>query len=117
MLETETIEQPETEEVLREDDVLHCAGCRAPLTRERYAISKREDHEHTVFNPMGEVFVLRCFSNAQGAKAITRATHHFSWFPGNAWQIAVCRNCSRHIGWEYTGEDHFFGLIKGMLRK
>lgn len=26
----------------------------------------------------------------------------FSWFPGYAWQIAVCKQCNGHLGWKFT---------------
>lgn len=35
------------------------------------------------------------------AKIVDRPSTEFSWFPGYAWQIAVCKRCSSHIGWKF----------------
>lgn len=29
----------------------------------------------------------------------------FSWFPGYAWQIALCKRCQIHIGWRFTSTN------------
>ena len=75
-------------------------------------------HEHTVFNPAGRIFTIGCFKEAPGADSIGPATDDFTWFKGYDWQIALCRGCNVHIGWQYTGAEApavFFGLILAML--
>lgn len=45
---------------------------------------------------------------------VERPSTDFSWFPGYAWQIAICAVCSSHIGWKFTAKNlkpkSFFGL-------
>lgn len=47
---------------------------------------------------------------------VDRPSTDFSWFPGYAWQIAVCSKCSSHIGWKFVAVTKnlkpkaFFGL-------
>lgn len=47
---------------------------------------------------------------------VDRPSTEFSWFPGYAWQIAVCAKCSSHIGWKFLAftknlrPKSFFGL-------
>lgn len=51
-----------------------------------------------------------------------RWSSEFTWFPGYAWRIALCDNCSRHIGWSYksiesdTKPKRFFGLSRANVR-
>jgi len=117
MTETDLKEKPKTGTERQQDDTLFCAACRAPVTRERFAVSERGDHEHTVFNPMGKVFKIRCFSDAPGAEIIGKGTEEFTWFPGCAWQLAICDACSAHLGWAYSGNSRFFGLIKQAIKQ
>lgn len=49
-------------------------------------------------------------------RLVDRPSSEFSWFPGYAWQIAVCITCSSHIGWKFLALNKnlkpkaFFGL-------
>lgn len=49
-------------------------------------------------------------------RMVDRPSSDFSWFPGYAWQIAVCSTCSSHIGWKFHALNKnlkpksFFGL-------
>lgn len=115
MVDSDVTEKPETDVDLTEDDRLFCTDCGAPVTRRRFAEQRRGDHEHTVFNPAGRVFTIRCFADAPGATPVGGSTDEFSWFPGYAWRIAVCHECAAHLGWTFEGMDAFFGLIKDAL--
>jgi hypothetical protein len=45
-------------------------------------------------------------------------SEYYPWFPGYAWQIAVCRGCRAHLGWLFRAEgDVFFGLILNRLAR
>lgn len=52
----------------------------------------------------------------ESVRIFDRPSTDFSWFPGYAWQIAVCSKCSSHIGWKFTAvtknlkPKSFFGL-------
>lgn len=69
-------------------------------------------------NPAGYIHetltVHKTLENA--AKIVDRPSTEFSWFPGYAWQIAVCNKCTTHIGWKFVAvtknlkPKSFFGL-------
>ena len=118
VLESEIQGKPSSDvnDSLSDDDRLFCAACGHAVTRTTHAVARRGTHEHTVFNPMGRLFTIRCFSEAAGATVWGDPTPEFTWFPGFAWQYALCRGCAEHIGWVYTNtDDAFFGLIKQAL--
>ncbi len=99
------------------DDALYCAGCGHLLTRMRWAIDTGS-HGRVFINPAGRVFRIACFSEAPGTTAVGTPTDEHSWFPGYAWNFAVCLGCSRHLGWRFAAEASppvFFGLIKTAL--
>lgn len=89
----------------------------------------------------GDMFLMSCsgpqnsFVNSHGfvhdtltvrvARGLMREydwTTEFSWFPGYAWKVACCENCSRHIGWCYKSLNadvkpkRFYGLSRANLR-
>ncbi len=105
----------ETEE--KTDDGVYCAGCGHLVTRTRWALDLG-GHERVFINPAGRLFRVRLFRDAPGAADMGTPTVEATWFPGYAWNFALCHGCSRHLGWRFTGDDApmlFFGLIKGML--
>lgn len=75
-------------------------------------------HEHVRENPSGLVFRIGCFGEAPGCTTVGDPSEYYPWFPGYAWQIAVCRGCRAHLGWLFRSEgDVFFGLILDRLAK
>ena len=98
-----------------EADEIYCAGCGTLVTRSGWRISRNGDHEHTVFNPVGQLYRVVCFKQAPGVAAVGAPSGEFTWFKGYAWQIAYCRGCDTHLGWQYLGPDVFFGLIRDKL--
>lgn len=92
-----------------------CAVCHQKITSEVSAICVEGEHEHLKFNPDGRKFLLCCFSSASGCVMSGDATSYFSWFPGNMWQFAHCRECGAQMGWYYEGQSKFYGLIKEQL--
>jgi hypothetical protein len=70
-----------------------------------------DSQKHIFSNPHGLLFEIGCFSSAPGCLALGQKTSKFTWFPGYAWQIAVCGGCREHMGWLYAGQGtSFFGL-------
>lgn len=55
-------------------------------------------------------------TSVNAVNMVDRASTDFSWFPGYAWQIAVCKKCNTHIGWKFIAviknlkPKTFFGL-------
>ncbi|MEQ8665806.1 MAG: cereblon family protein [Rhodospirillales bacterium] len=111
-------DSPEIGEAPDADDWLVCVRCGHAITREQWAIAVNGDHHHTVFNPAGHLFRVRCFADAPGAVTAGEPTDHFTWFRGYLWCFALCGGCGEHLGWSYDGTalDRFFGLIATKLR-
>jgi hypothetical protein len=93
---------------------LLCVACGNPVTTTLSRTEVSGQHHHVFCNPAGLVFEIGCFREAPGAAAAGPPENFFSWFPGYAWRVAICRNCLAHLGWAY-GEDDFWGLILDRL--
>lgn len=94
-----------------------CAACAHRVTDERHRIAVRGAHDHEFLNPAGYYFHIGCFREAPGCTAREEPTADFSWFPGFAWNYALCGGCGRHLGWCFHGEGEvFWGLVLGRLR-
>ena len=94
-----------------------CRACGAEVTRPEHAIAVGAAGLHTFVNPAGEVFELRTFGHAPGCQAFGPATTQWTWFPGHAWRIGLCRACGHHLGWHYVGATSFWGLIATELHE
>ena len=95
---------------------LICAACGQLVTTESAAIAVNEHHKHTFLNPAGMVFTIGCFAAAEGALPDGPSSDHWTWFPGFAWQAALCRGCSTLLGWLFRSTaQSFFGLILDRL--
>ncbi len=91
---------------------LYCTACHAPITRQADRISINEQHEHVFANPHGYIYHIGCFAQAPGCVRAGEAAEFFSWFPGYAWQIALCRRCLAFLGWTFhSSHSQFWGLI------
>lgn len=73
-------------------------------------------HQHLFFNPAGIAFEIRCFAAAPGTICHGAPSAEFTWFAGYRWRIALCAHCHAHLGWRFTGEGLFYGLIASQLR-
>jgi hypothetical protein len=62
-------------------------------------------------NPFGLVFNIVCYSDASGVNSVGVPTKVATWFPGYAWTMGICKECTLHVGWWFQGEDKFIGLI------
>ena len=95
---------------------LVCAECLHAVTSTSARIRVSGGDSHTFANPHGFVFHVACYAVAPGCAAVTEASTDFSWFPGYAWQVAVCRGCGTHLGWLFRSADsHFHALIVDRL--
>lgn len=96
---------------------LCCAACGAVITWEGARTEVGGAHRHTFVNPHGLVFEIGCFRHAPGCAGVGPAEAFFSWFPGYAWRVAVCRACQAHLGWSYGERPDFHGLVLDRLRE
>ncbi len=101
-------QQEETES----GEVIICRQCSHPLTEKRNAISVDDSHSHTFFNPAGYVYEIGCFNSAPGCWIHGPASVEFAWFAGFSWRLALCDNCTTHLGWSFASDvSTFYGLI------
>lgn len=108
------LQQSDTQEAEKTEDkdMLRCAACHAVITRRSDRIQINEKHQHVFANPYGYIFNIGCFARAPGCVVTGEETRYFSWFPGFAWQIALCGQCLALLGWAFRSqESNFFGLI------
>ena len=100
------------------DDKLLCIRCHHPITSPKARIEVGGRHQHRRSNPHGYHFRVGCFSEAPGCKTRGQPSSHFSWFPGNSWQVTICGSCEVHNGWRFVGDAGlFFALILDQLRE
>jgi len=94
-----------------------CAVCGHHITTERERSEMKGRHEHRCVNPGGVIFHIGCFRRAPGCVSHGVPTTEFTWFPGFAWNYALCGGCSTLLGWHYHGAEAgaFFGLILNRL--
>lgn len=101
-----------------EEEKLYCINCGHLITKGSWRISVGGDHEHTFFNPAGNIYELFCFKEAPGVFAKASPSSEFTWFKGYQWQPVFCSACAVLMGWKFLGEQApriFFTLIKSKL--
>ena len=101
-----------------EGRLLLCVLCGHGVTTASARTARGGRQAHTFTNPHGFVFHIGCFATAPGCRATGEPTTEFTWFPGFAWQIAVCGGCGEHLGWLFrsaSAEEAFSGLILDRL--
>jgi hypothetical protein len=92
-----------------EDDPFRCRGCGEALAPRSARMDLSPD---TFVSPEGLVFALVGVRVAPGCTTVGTPTRYWTWFPGCAWQSALCRRCRVQVGWSYTGASTFAGLIR-----
>lgn len=109
---------PRTDSVESEEPWVRCASCGERLAPVRARIDVNGAHEHELMNPSGLRFVVACFAVAPGCTPEGERSHVWSWFPGRAWQIELCKACGAHVGWSFHGEHDvsaFYGLVRDRI--
>lgn len=94
---------------------VRCAECAAAIAKEEARIAINGAHVHDFMNPAGHRFRVACFSAAPGCAPEGDKSTVWTWFPGYAWQIELCRSCGRHLGWSFHGASAFYGLVVDAL--
>ncbi|MFP4168462.1 MAG: cereblon family protein [Desulfonatronovibrionaceae bacterium] len=94
-----------------------CRDCYSLVTSQLQETKVNSRHVHIFPNPHGLVFEIGCFLDAV-CFTLGQPSTEFTWFPGYAWDIAMCISCRRHLGWMYTNKDRrFYGLVLQALLK
>lgn len=93
-----------------------CAVCGFYVTNDNEKIEVDGQHHHFKANPQGQTYQIRCFQNAEGCAAVGQPTQEHTWFTGLYWTYAHCRSCGTQLGWFFSGQSHFFGLINEQIR-
>jgi hypothetical protein len=97
------------------ESYLLCQQCHQIITSASEMIEVSGFYQHTFANPEGILFEIGCFRKAIGCWYIGPATEEFTWFKGLQWKVAVCSRCLIHLGWLYSGNESFHGLILDRL--
>ncbi len=108
-----SIEKDESEK--EQQKGLLCRVCQLLITTSRERIEKDGKHLHTFFNPAGIVYEIGCFRRAPGCLEFGPPSSEFAWFGGYSWQVVYCLSCQQHLGWKFSGEERFFGLVVNKL--
>lgn len=113
-IETEAEDDRETSE----ERAVRCAACSEEITSDSHRRHVDGKFEHCFANPAGLLYCIGCFGEAPGCVPHGEETDEFTWFPGYAWQLALCSGCGSHLGWRYWSEgDSFYGLILDRLEQ
>jgi hypothetical protein len=92
-----------------------CAWCHNRVANERDRFRYDGKDQFAFSNPAGICFVILTFSQVIGCKETGSPTLENTWFPGYAWSYCLCDRCGQHLGWYYTGERQFAGLIQDRI--
>jgi hypothetical protein len=111
-----TLKQQDSEELAKRKSALCCVQCQHVITEHAARLELAGGHLHVFTNPGGFVYEIALYEYADCVMH-GPATTDYSWFPGYAWQLALCANCHEHLGWRYrkTGSAAFYGLIRDRL--
>jgi hypothetical protein len=88
-----------------------CAWCHNRVASEKDRFAHNGKNEFTFSNPEGIPFAIITFSRTLGCREAGAPTLEHTWFPGHAWSYCQCDSCGQHLGWYYTGQHQFGGLI------
>ncbi len=92
-----------------------CAWCLNRVANENDRFSYCGKDEFAFSNPEGIQFEIITFSRTLGCRESGVPTLDYTWFEGHAWSYCQCAACGQHLGWHYSGQFQFAGLIKCRL--
>jgi hypothetical protein len=92
-----------------------CAWCLNHVANERDRFKYGGKDEFNFTNPEGIRFEIITFLQTFGCRQTGTPTLEHTWFPGHAWSFCQCDGCGQHLGWFYTGQHDFAGLIIGRI--
>ena len=94
---------------------LCCAHCKQRIAPVSSSVEINGRQIHRCQNPLGHYFVFQCYRTAPGCAVSGEPMAEYSWFAGYRWQFASCNRCHNQLGWYFSGESGFFGLIRDQL--
>ena len=94
---------------------LVCYLCQSEITSIVEGTSILGRHVHSKINPAGFAYHFACYNRAPGCITTGQPEAEHTWFPGYLWQVASCKNCLEHLGWFFSGNTCFYGLIQGRV--
>jgi cereblon len=114
--------RPDRARVLpRQRKVILCRRCGGELSEAAAVFSMTPSGPAGVFvNPHGFLHEVLTVRRAKNLLRLGLPTTEFTWYPGYAWEIALCAGCREHVGWAFTtvGEGDppsFVGLRRNAI--
>ncbi|XP_048589139.1 protein cereblon isoform X1 [Nematostella vectensis] len=109
--------------IMQKCSVLCCRDCNSTIAYKNELFSMSLDGPLGAYvNPGGFVHETLTFYKALGIRLRGHPTAENSWFPGYAWTIAECQQCSNHLGWRFSAikkglsPGKFWGLTRSSLK-
>lgn len=115
VFQTENLTNYKHDELIEQNKKLFCKFCKNGITDLDAAIFVNGSQTHTFSNPAGFIYTIQCFDSAPGCDVVGEGTNEHTWFHGYEWQIAICHSCRRQLGWLFSNDDYFYGLISDHL--
>jgi len=121
LFDTRTFDEKQVE--LSPEDLLEeqqpgklcCAVCGLHVTDVDQVTKIEQKHIHLKRNPYGTQFRIGCYRNAVGCGHFGPFSQEHSWFTDFSWSVGLCLSCKTQLGWIFTGEGTFYGLIMDKL--
>src|SRR5262249_24389138 len=89
--------------------------CLNGVANEKDRFKNEGKDEFTFTNPAGIAFEIITFSQTLGCRQTGVPTFDHTWFEEHAWSFCQCDRCGQHLGWYYSVQHEFVGLIKDRL--
>jgi hypothetical protein len=113
--ETAPVADPAADTLTEEEIWLRCVSCGHRVAREAARIAVNGAQVHDFMNPSGLRFRIACFAEAPGCAPHGERSTVWTWFPGFAWRVELCRGCGEHLGWSFHAATSFYGLVLDRL--